>query len=740
MTPDSLGDHPRRSGYAAGTPWARLSGFSRAARHVGDIDELLGLALAFCTDLFPGTRAAIVCDGGNGPFVRATRPWVSATGRQFDESLWLAMARKAHGIEGAVLMDGDDPPVAGGLAFPLWAGERHHGVLCIAASHSFVPDPESLAALELIADRVAFALRRDTMVEVEAKTRAQLAAIAVDRELGLKQTLEDLDALRQAHAQLKLQEAELRRSEELLRQVLEHLPVGVWIADADGRPVQANPACRRIWGGAQGPFESDHPLSTDDWAVSRALDEGESTLNEVVRVEGTDGRPRVVVKSAVPIRDADGTVRGAVVVKEDITERHRAEADLRFLLDAGIRLGGSLDFDETVQRVARAAVPHLGDVAIVDLQSPEGFRRVAVAHADPRRQAQADRLLGIPVGGAMRSPIARAMRTRTPAWGDLTGEESETFACTPEQTLVLRELGICGYIVVPLVVREQVLGALTLLSTAQDRRFEARDVFTALELGRRAGIAIENARLHAAAVKAVTLRDELINVASHDLKTPLSAIHLRALMLERRLAAVAPPDAIEGVRGIIRTTRQMEMLIMDVLESARIHSGQLELSLSDEDLVRLTAEAIDTVRPIATQAGLRLEMALPSAPLVVRCDRGRVLQVLSNLLGNALKFTSSGGRIRVALELNNGRAVYRISDTGRGIDASELPQIFDRYRRASNSSGAFGIGLGLSIVKGIVDAHKGTVNVESELGVGTTITFALPRAGPHLQLVEAKSA
>ncbi len=650
------------------------------------------------------------------------------------------MAEKARDADGAVLMDGDDPPVPGGLAVPLWASDQHQGVLCIAAAHAFIPDPESLAALELVCDRVAFMLRRDTLVEVETMARAELAAMAENRELGLKQTLEDLDALRRAHAQLEAREAELRRSEALLRQVMEHLPVGVWIADTEGRPVQVNPACRRIWGGAPvPPSESDQPLS-GNWAVDRALQEGESTLNEVVRIDGAEGRTRVVINSAVPIRDADGTVRGAVVVNEDITERHRAEADLRFLLDAGIRLGGSLDFDETVQQVARAAVPHLGDVAIVDLQMPEGLRRVAAAHADPRRQALADQLLALPLNGARRSPISRAIRTRTPAWGDLDGADSESFASTPDHAAVLRELGISAYIVVPLVVREQVLGALTLLSTTHDRRFEARDVFTALELGRRAGFAIENARLHAAAVKAVTLRDELINVASHDLKTPLSAIHLRALMLERRLAGVAPPDAVEGVRGIIRTTRQMELLIMDVLESARVHGGQLELSLSDEDVVRLTAEAIDTVRPIAMQSGQRLEVALPSAPLMVRCDRGRVLQVLSNLLGNALKFTPGGGRIRVSLELSNGRAVFRISDTGRGIAAAELPQIFERYRRASNSSGAFGIGLGLSIVKGIVDAHAGTVNVESELGVGTTITFVLPRTGPRLQIVEAKSA
>ena len=569
------------------------------------------------------------------------------------------------------------------------------------------------------------------MVEVEARTRAQLAAIAVDRERGLKQTLEDLDALRRAHAQLKAQEAELRRSEELLRQVLEHLPVGVWIADTEGRPVKVNPECHRIWGGAP---------RREDWAVTRALKDGESTLNEVVRVQGAEGRTRVVVNSAVPIRDADGTVRGAVGVNEDITERHRAEADLRFLLDAGIRLGVSLDFDETVQRVARAAVPHLGDVAIVDLQEPAGFRRVAAAHADCDRQALADQLVQLPISGAMRSPIARAIRTRTPAWGDIAEDELDAFACAPEHGTVLRQLGISGYIVVPLVVRDQVLGALTILSTARDRRFEARDVFTALEFGRRAGIAIENARLHAAAVQAVTLRDELLNVASHDLKTPVSAIHLRALMLERRLAGIAPPDALEGVRGIIRTTRQMETLILDLLESARAHGGKLELSVGDEDVVRLTAEAIDTVRPIAMQSGLRLEAALPSAPLMVRCDRSRVLQVLSNLLGNALKFTPAGGRIRVALELNNGRAVFRVSDTGRGIAQAELPQIFERYRRASNSTGAFGIGLGLAIVKDIVDAHEGTVTAESELDVGTTITFALPRAGPRMQIVEAKSA
>jgi signal transduction histidine kinase len=422
--------------------------------------------------------------------------------------------------------------------------------------------------------------------------------------------------------------------------------------------------------------------------------------------------------------------RHVAAVEEWPGGRPRAEADLRFLLDAGIKLAASLNLGETIQRVARSAVPYLGDLAVVDLQEHDNIRRAAVAHADESRQELAQTLAMLPETGELRSSIARAIRMRTPAWGE----------CDSEHAQVLRELGIHGFLVVPLLVRDQVLGSLTVYAAAAERNYAARDVFTALELGRRAALAIENARLHAAAVQAVSLREELVNVASHDLKTPLSAIHLRAALLERRLAATGSPEVLEGLRGIVRTTRQMETLILDLLESANVTEGRLALAVRDEDLVRVSAEAVESVRPLALDSGLRLDVELPPAPLISRCDRGRILQVLSNILGNALKFTSPGGTIGLQLRSVGGRAIFRISDTGRGIDPEDLPVIFDRYRRARNSRDSAGYGLGLFIVKGILDAHGGQIQAESQLGTGTTFTFNLPQQVAEPLIPEMRSA
>jgi signal transduction histidine kinase len=178
---------------------------------------------------------------------------------------------------------------------------------------------------------------------------------------------------------------------------------------------------------------------------------------------------------------------------------------------------------------------------------------------------------------------------------------------------------------------------------------------------------------------------------------------------------------------ILRAAERMSELIRDLLDAARIESGRLPIEPAEHRVTSLLSDAVEGIALIATEKSLRIEKEISRADLVVPCDRARVLQVFSNLLGNALKFTPAGGTVTVAAEMRGADAVFRVRDTGRGIGEDHLPHIFDRYWQAQREKRA-GVGLGLFIAKGIVEAHGGTMQVESKLGEGTVFEFTVPNA------------
>ena len=226
---------------------------------------------------------------------------------------------------------------------------------------------------------------------------------------------------------------------------------------------------------------------------------------------------------------------------------------------------------------------------------------------------------------------------------------------------------------------------------------------------------------------AVATREELLAIVSHDLRNPLSVIVTSAAVLQRTTL-----DGNEGERVhksaqiILRSAERMNRLIADLLDLAQIQAGTLTVEQKPQDVEGLIRDCIEMLRPLAAARDLK---GMTSAGLHVRCDRERVLQILSNLVGNAIKFTPEGGAIFIEAQSTGNEARFSVRDTGQGISEEELPRIFDRFWQVQRKNRA-GIGLGLSIAKGLVEAHGGHLWVESKLGAGTTFFFTLPLGGP----------
>jgi signal transduction histidine kinase len=236
----------------------------------------------------------------------------------------------------------------------------------------------------------------------------------------------------------------------------------------------------------------------------------------------------------------------------------------------------------------------------------------------------------------------------------------------------------------------------------------------------------ERVRVEVELQRAVRMRDEVLGLVSHDLRNPVHTVSLSSGFLLDTL-----PEEEASTRkqlGIIRRAAdQMDRLIRDLLDVASIASGHLSVERVAADGVALLHSACETLQPLARERGLKFQLRAPPGPLPVHADPDRIQQVMSNLAGNAIKFTAEGGTVTLGLDAGDGEARYWVADTGTGIDESQLPHIFDQFWQA-NRAGRHGAGLGLAIARGIVEAHGGTIAVASTLGEGTKFTFTVPLA------------
>jgi PAS domain S-box-containing protein len=516
-------------------------------------------------------------------------------------------------------------------------------------------------------------------------------ALALPVLLATSNTLNRVDA----------QRARYERELEQWKLYFAHAAWGALVANASGTLLLINRAFADMYGSSLDQLAGRSLYSI---LAPHRPDELKTRLTAAVRSgrhrfewqdQSERGRSaRVLLVDVTVIDDGSSQPPHYALYVDDITAQKQAEVERERLLDreqsanarvsllaeTSTTLARSLEHETTLKALARLMVPRLADYCVIELadEVSKTQRLVAFAHVDPRKE----RLL----------PQSR------PSTSDL----------------------MC----VPFIAHARMLGAMALAYSDSKRRYEPADRQLAEQIAGRAAIAIENSRLYQEAVSAARARDDVLAIVSHDLRNPLTVVDLST----HRLAA-GFADASPATRAVVETIRKavkrMAVLIEDLLTAATAESGSLRVDRTPHPIIEVIEEAFELIEPLA--AARTVKLASQASPgLQVICDRQRTIQVLTNLVGNAVKFTPEGGAVRLDAEVLDGEVCVGISDTGPGIAEQNLPHIFDRFWKGHVS----GTGLGLFIAKCLVEAQGGNIWVESKVGRGSTFFFTLPLAPP----------
>jgi PAS domain S-box-containing protein len=548
------------------------------------------------------------------------------------------------------------------------------------------------------------------------------------------------EQLRAREARLRQQERELlvRQSEAHARALLDAMPQAVWAARPDGTQAWCNPAWAALMERAGAPAGS-------------FLDAVHPEEREVVRAGWTEalrsGRPwegqhrlgraeawRWHILRVTPLPSGGEAWSGFLCTATDIDDERRTQQVSQILSLASVVLSSSLDYHATLARLAQLAVPRFADWCAVDMVDPSRpearLGRVAVAHVD---SAKAERVLELHQRYPPReddvSGVARVLASEVP---ELLPEIPETMlrrmVQDSEHLALLREVGFQSCIRVPMRARERNFGVITFAIAGKRHRYDRRDLALAEELGRRAAVAVDNALLYleaqraqAEAQEANRLKDDFLATLSHELRTPLTSILGWTQMLLKREDLDAAGQR-KGLETIERNARVQRQLVEDLLDVSRITSGKLMLDLKEVPLSEVADAALESVRPTAEARGVQLEARVDRVSESVLADATRLQQVLWNLLTNAIKFTERGGRVWLEARREGSVVALTVRDTGKGISREFLPHVFERFRQADIGKEHGGLGLGLAIVRHLVELHGGTVSVHSD-GPGTGATF-----------------
>lgn len=511
----------------------------------------------------------------------------------------------------------------------------------------------------------------------------------LEREIVERQKAEQ--ALNAAHA-------EVVNERNRLEAIMETLPVGVAILDAQGGIIGANRAVDQVWDAPCPPVRSvddytvfkawwadtGKPVQPDEWAPAQVLKKGEPVVGQLVEILRFDGVRASIHNSAAPIRDASGRIAGAAVVVMDISEsvkREQAlrESEERYRLAIDAAQMGTWDWDLESHKVvgnARHAALFgyppketvMDEHMISDRIHPEDLPLVSAA-VDEARDHQfrydCDFRIVWPDGSVR--------------WVSSIGEFHYNAQGTP-----VRMIGV--------------------LRDITDRK-----------------------RAEEALREADRQKNEFIAMLGHELRNPLAPIR-NAVQVMRKLDTHDPK--LQWARDVVdRQLDHLVRLVNDLLDVSRIVQGKLTLQTTLVDLAKVVTQAVETSQPLIDSRHHTLSVTMPEEPIYLEGDEVRLVQVISNLLDNAAKYTMEGGHIWLTAVAENGKAIISIRDTGEGISSALMPHLFDAFTQATRTLDRRqgGLGLGLMIVQKIVEMHGGQVEVKSEgLGKGSEFVIRLP--------------
>ena len=483
------------------------------------------------------------------------------------------------------------------------------------------------------------------------------------------------------------------RAISLLEATLDATADGLLVVDLAGKVTAHNVRFRTLWGISEAMAMTRTDEELLDY-VADQLEDPRTFLSQVRELYAAPDREsfdvlrfkdgRVFERYSTPQRLGSEIV-GRVWSFRDVTDRERLYRQAVFLADAA-RLLASLDVEKALEAVARLAVPFLGEACAVDLLEVGGFRRLLTISSPPGSSLATDLPAAVYAGHATTYAIAST-----------------------------------SYMSVPMVARGRVLGVITLAALG-GRSYLPRDLDLVEEVARRATLSVENARVYAKAQEALRARDEFLAIAAHEIRGPITSIHLAVQSLA---TARTPAAAHPTLRAIIeREDRRLARFVDELLDLGRIQSGRLQFDLQHVELSAIVRDVATRLAPDLARSGTRLSVTT-AGPVVGRWDAMRIDQIVANLLSNAIKF-GQGRPIDLVLEIEDSHVRLVVRDQGIGIPEEMQHKIFEPFERGVSTRNYGGLGLGLYIVRTAVEGMGGSVRVQSEPGHGSTFTVELP--------------
>jgi len=456
----------------------------------------------------------------------------------------------------------------------------------------------------------------------------------------------------------------------------------------------------------------------------------EFQIEERMRTEAELRSARDELEQRVHERTA-GLAQANQSLRAEIAERERAEQSLRLLAEASRQLAESLEYENQLAKIARLAIPMLGDWCAIDVIEESGaVKRVAIAAHDPGKEELGHRIQEhYPFDATMPYGTAQVLRTREPeVYLEISDELLAASAHDEEHLAMLRAVGLKSFMSVPLAARDKLLGAITFATYEAHRAYGQSDLRLAELLARRIAVAIDNALLYRAAQDSIRIRDIFLSVAAHELRTPLTALLGYTQLVERRTLRESsiPERDRQALGAVAAQAERLNKMVNSLLDISRLQLGQLSIEAAPLDLGALAARLVEESRPLLTEHTIVYNG--PDELALINGDELRLEQAIQNLIQNAVKYSPMGGTITVKVERDDLNAFIAVTDPGIGIPPEALPQLFHRFYRAPNVDPQHisGLGVGLYVVKEIVELHGGAVEVHSEVGKGSTFTLHMP--------------
>lgn len=599
-------------------------------------------------------------------------------------------------------------------------------------------------------------------VSIDHGTRLYTCRDATERKQVVEALHEQTRRLKTELTERQQVEAALRDNETLLRNVLESLPVGVWVTDATGNIIITNAAVKSIWGGIRyggiDQYEeyvawfadTGERVTNERWGLTRSVLNGVSTKNDVLDIQTFDGQLKTILDSSVPIFDEDGRINGAIEVCQDITELRRAQQAEReerqfatALSNTISKLSNSLDLQsvlETILENIGQVVPH--DAANITLIEGDTARPVCWTGYKEDCQVYFSE-----VRYPLTTPwIRQMMETGAP---DLVRDPTGK----PNWPTIPGLAWIGSILSTPIRAHDTIIGFLNLDSATKG--FYTMTHWNRLRVfADQAAIAVENARLYtqvrnhaneleervrertleleealAKEKELSELKSRFVSMVSHEFRTPLASIQTSSDLLQHYYERLSADRRREALRQIDNEIKRLTTILQNILAFGRAEAVGITVHPAPGDLVRLCREVAQEARQ-SIHDSHRLVIRTNQPEARVEMDAQILRHALINLLENAIKYSPPASTVQLTIEVQERQVKISIRDEGIGIPPNDVPRLFEAFHRGENVGTAHGTGLGLVIVKQAVDAHRGSIHVDTQLGSGTTFSITLPCSQP----------